>query len=319
VQQFTTLPACTQTLSAGANVKTAVETAPAGAVICLSPGTYTSPGTSNVAAIGSTNGTASAPVTLTSSNPAAPATLKGRFTTLNAAKYLTVSHLRFVWDPVAENDTIALTGQNITLSRNDISGSSDTICVNTLGWNGVNATSITVDRNLIHHCGDTSNADDRIHAQGVYAGPGTVQLRVTNNWCYRVAARCYMESGGTGDQWTHNTADFENWGYLFGESHPTNDVMSSNVSGPDHYRYNNTVGTYDYGGDLAFFTPMGTSGDSFTNNCWQGVQNGSSSGTTVSGNTVQTVQFTNAAADDYHLTSTSPCQGYGPTGSTPGP
>jgi hypothetical protein len=61
------------------------------------------------------------------------------------------------------------------------------------------------------------------------------------------------------------------------------------------------------------------SGNSFTGNCWQGVQNGTSTSVNVSGNTTQTVQFVDAVHGDFHLTGNSPCQGYGPTGSTPGP
>src|SRR5439155_15014440 len=65
-QQFTTLPSCTQTLSPGADVGSAVENAPQGAVICLSPGTYTSPGTNgSFGSIASPSATVAAPVTLT--------------------------------------------------------------------------------------------------------------------------------------------------------------------------------------------------------------------------------------------------------------
>jgi hypothetical protein len=318
--EFTTLPNCTTTLSPGANIATAVQNAAAGAVVCLNAGTYnTSP------TIASTNGTSSSPVTLTSANPANPATINGRFVTNGTAKWLVISHLKFTWSS-GTDDTIALTGDNITLTRNDVSGSDGTICITTTAWNGANATNIKIDHNKIHNCGDINdpnpdiNAGDRAHAQGVYTNPGTSNLRVTNNWCWHVAARCYQERAGANDVWSHNVADYDNWGYHFGDLSPHDNSMTWNISGTHEYHYQSS-GFY-YGGDLSVFG--GGTNETFSNNCWQGEINPSPlpSNVTASNNVTGQPDFKDPVNGDFRLNLNSPCGtgGYGlPTGNTPGP
>ena len=318
-QQFTTLPACTQTLSPGADVATTVSNAAAGAVICLSPGTYAVSGSP---AIVSANGTAAAPVTLTSANPQNPATINGRFVTRTPTQYLTISHLKFTWNSASET-TMVLGGTHVTLSRNDISGGGETICLSPSDSTGTYPlTFSTIDRNRIHDCGNPNDPNpvigdgDRGHAQGIYTNPNASNLTISNNWCYRVAARCYQERFGTNDTWTRNVADFENWAYHFGDGDPANNSMTYNISGPDHYRYADT-GFY-HGGDLSVFG--GGTNETFSNNCWQGVTNGPLGNVTMSGNVIGTAQFVDAANGNFHLTYNSPCQGYGPQGlGSPGP
>jgi hypothetical protein len=312
-------PDCGQTLSPGDDVADAVESAAAGSVVCLSPGTYTSPGTNNsFPSIDSGNGTAAAPVILTSEDPSDPALLSGRLWTRSTVSHLEISHLKFTWNAPDEN-TILLTGSRVILEHNDISGAGETICVAT---GNATTTDAVIDRNKIHDCGDPDDSSDRIHAQGVYTNPGTSNLRVSNNWCYRVAARCYQERYGQNDVWIRNVADYENWGFIFGDGNPapSGNSMTLNISGPHHYEYASSG--YGKGGDLVEDLVYGGSGNTFTNNCWGGVayrNHPSSSSLTISNNTVATPQFVDAANGDFRQTANSPCQGFGPTGSLPGP
>jgi hypothetical protein len=323
-QEFTTLPNCTQTLAVGANITTALQSAAAGAVICLSPGTHAVSGSP---AIVSANGTAAAPVTLTSADPQNPATIHGRFVTHTPTKYLTIRHLRFTWNSSLAQTAMVLAGTNVTLLHNDISGGGETICLNTSNSDGSHAlTSSTIDHNRIHDCGNPNDpnpdigAGDRGHAQGVYTNPGSTDLTISNNWCYRVAARCYQERFGVDNEWHHNLADYENWGYHFGDGNPAantprNNSMTWNISGPHHYRY--TSSGFYHGGDLSVFG--GGTNETFSNNCWQGETNGPLGNVTMSGNVVATPQFVDAPNGDFHLKMDSPCADYGPRGSTPGP
>jgi hypothetical protein len=307
---------CTQTLSPGANVGTALTGAAAGSVICLNTGTYASP------SIGTSNGTAAAHVTLTSATPSSPATLDGRFTLLGTASYIDVTHLKFTFSGTTD-DTINVAAPNNTFAYDDVSGNSTTICINPTSWNGAVPNNTVIDHNTIHDCGDPANTDDQIHAQGVYVYDGS-NVTVSNNWCWNVAARCYQVRGGTGGSWTNNVSDNANYGFMFGDNTPTNITASNNIIGPDiapTYRYSSTPGTYGYGGALTVYMINGGTGDSFTQNCISS-QNSqiydSSPGLTVSNNTVANVQFVNAAAHDYTVAAGSPCQGFGAQG-RPGP
>jgi hypothetical protein len=309
-------PTCTTTLSPGANVGTALTSAAAGSKICLNAGTYTSP------SIGSSNGTAAAHVTLTSTTPSSPATLNGRLALLGTASYLDINHLKFTFSG-ATDDTIVISAPNNTLAYNDVSGGSTTICINPTSYNGAVPNNTVIDHNLIHDCGDPANVDDRIHAQGVYIYDGS-NSTVTNNWCWNVAARCYQVRGGTGGSWRNNVSDNANYGWMFGDNTPVNNTASNNIVGPDiapTYRYGNTPGTYDYGGALTVYMINGGTGNAFTQNCISS-QNSqiydSSPGLSVTNNTVANVQFVNAAAHNYTVAAGSPCQGYGAQG-TPGP
>lgn len=315
-KQPTAPPTCTQTLSPGANVGTALTGAAAGSVICLNAGTYTSP------SISTSHGTSSAHVTLTSTNAASPATLSGRFVVGGTASYIDINHLKFTWSG-ATDDTVVFNAPNDTFTYNDVSGNTATICINPTAWNGAVPDNLVIDHNKIHDCGDPTNADDQIHAQGVYVSDGS-NVQVTNNWCWNVAARCYQIRGGTGGSWSNNVSDDANYGFLFGDFAPTNISASNNIVGPDiapTYRYSNTPGTYAYGGALDVNMTGGGTGDSFSSNCISSSNSqiyGSSSGLTVSNNTVANVQFVDAANHNYAVASGSPCQGFGASG-TPGP
>jgi hypothetical protein len=309
-------PSCTQTLSAGADVGAALTGAAAGSRICLNAGTYTSP------SIGTSHGTAAAHVTLTSTNPATPATLNGRLAVLGTASYIDFNHLKFTFSGTVD-DTVTFAAPNDTFTYNDVSGGTTTICINPSAWNGAVPNNLVIDHNKVHDCGDPTNADDQIHAQGVYVSDGA-NVTVTNNWCWNVAARCYQIRGGTGGQWNNNVSDDANYGFIFGDLAPTNISASNNIVGPDiapTYRYSSTPGVYAYGGALDVFMTGGGTGDSFSSNCISSQNSqiyGSSSGLTVSNNTVANVQFVDAANHNYAVAAGSPCQGFGAQG-TPGP
>jgi hypothetical protein len=312
----TTPPTCTQTLSPGADVGAALTGAAAGSKICLNSGTYTSP------SIGTSHGTSTQHVTLTSTSNSTPATLNGRLAVLGTASYIDFTHLKFTFSGTTD-DTVTFAAPNDTFTYNDVSGGNTTICIAPNSWNGAFPDNTVIDHNLVHDCGDPTDASDQIHAQGVYVSDGS-NINVTNNWCWNVAARCYQIRGGTGGSWKNNVSDNANYGFIFGDLTPTNISATNNIVGPDiapTYRYNNTPGLYAYGGALDVFMTGGGTGDSFTLNCISSQNSqiyGSDPGLTVANNTVANVQFVNAAAHNYTVAAGSPCQGFGAQG-TPGP
>lgn len=314
IARAATNPHCTQTLSVGADVGSSVTNAPAGAVICLNPGTY-----NESPSITSDHGVAGNPVTLTSTDPTNPATLNGRFVTYGSSSYLNINQLKFTWSS-GISDTMALATDHMSLTNNDISGSSGTICLDLVPYGGGQFTNSLVDHNLIHACGNPASSSDRIHGQGIYTTNGTDNNVISNNWCYNVAARCYQIRGGSNNVWHNNTADDANWGVLYGDLSPTNNDVYDNIIGPDVKVYGSG---YAAGGMLVFGSPSNGSGNVFRNNCMaSSVINGSSAAAAVFGNTVTDVQFVDAANHNYNLSSSpsnDACRAYQVQNGNPGP
>jgi putative hemolysin len=291
------IASCSSTLSPGANVEAAVNSASAGATICLSAGTYTSPTWREH------GGVQGNPVTLRSKEPQNPALLSGRFVTSGTASWITIRDLKFIWSTAGNSnsldDAVVLGTPHITFVHNDVSGAGGHICVNGVEYNGHRVESSLIDHNTIHNC-----QGDELHEQGIYmlGGPGNV---ISSNWVWAVAARCYQIRGEKGGRWEHNVCAESREGLIFGDLTPSANIVEHNIVATVK---DNSAYTYGSVG----------SGNVFANNCISKAF-GNNSGVTVTGNTVAQAVFVNAAAHDYTLTAASPCQGAGVLGEKPGP
>jgi hypothetical protein len=293
---------CTLVLSPGASVGTAVNGSKPGDVICLRPGTYTSPTWREH------GGTADGSVTLTSLDPTNPALLTGRFVTSGSASWLVIRDLRFVWS--TQGNSSALPGAVVlgtpheSFVHNDVSGASTTICLNGVEYGGSKVEYSLIDHNLIHDCGNEAHSDSRLHSQGIYmaAGPGDT---ISNNWVWRVAARCYQVRGEKGtttspSRWLNNVCAESREGFVFGDLTPTYNVVQGNIVA-------SVVGNsaYTYGS-------VGV-GNTFKGNCIS-KPFGNNAGVTLANNTVTTVAFVDAAHHNYELTAATKS---GPCGRAP--
>jgi hypothetical protein len=295
---------CTTTLSAGANLSTALNGASAGSVICLSPGTY----------VGTTwrthGGTEGSPVTLTSKEPSNPALIEGRFVTDGSASWVNITNLRFAHASSSEADTVVLGTPHENFTHNDVSGK-ETICLTGVSYGGSKIEDSHIEYNLVHNCGMEGGtaipSSCTVTCQGIYmlGGPGDV---IANNWCWETAARCYQIRGETDGIWRNNVAADTTQGFIFGDMTPTGNQVEANIVGVTKEQ-----SAYTYGS-------VG-SGNTFANNC-VGKSFTENDGVSLSSNTVVAVQFVNEAAHDYELSSASvngPCRAYGVQGGRPGP
>jgi len=296
---------CTKTLSPGADIASAESTASAGAVICLNPGTYSG------FTLRQSNGTAAAPITITSATTTNPALISGRTVTEGTASYLTISHLKFQYTAGSDPDTVVLGTPHVNFVHNDVSGADQTICINGVSYNGSTVSYNLIEHNTVHDCKPTAGGIAN-QIQGIYmlGGPGDV---ISNNWCWAVSARCYQVRGEQGGSWHNNVADQAGQGWIFGD-----------VGAAHNNVYNNIVGTMlgnDANGPYSAFefNSSGT-GNSFHDNCVSIAPVLSS--VAQSNNTIVKVQFVDAANHNYNLTTASindPCRSYAVQGGNPGP
>jgi hypothetical protein len=297
---------CTQTLSPGANIASAESSASAGAVICLSPGTY------SAVTFNSSKGTAAAPITLTSADTAHPALIVGRTVTDGSASYLTISHLRFLYTAGNDADAVVLGTPHVNFVYNDVSGADQTICLNGVSYGGSTVSYSLIDHNTIHNCGLVSKTSGSNTTQGIYmlGGPGDV---ISNNWCWATAARCYQVRGEQGGSWHNNVSDNSGQGWIFGDVGAANNNVYNNIVG-------SLVGNGSNGGYSAFEFNSSGKGNSFHDNCVSVAPQLHTVAT--SNNTVVSVQFVDAGNHNYNLTSAAvndPCRGYAVQGGNPGP
>ncbi|MHB8233240.1 MAG: hypothetical protein ACYDHT_01155, partial [Solirubrobacteraceae bacterium] len=117
---------------------------------------------------GDSHGAEGAPVTITSTNPAVPATINTRIVTEAGADWLTFTHLTMVSDALSSNEdpSPTINSTHTTWTYDDISGSDLNICVlpsQPSPWGAAEYTLIEHDR--IHDCGRPVNKAE-VEAQG---------------------------------------------------------------------------------------------------------------------------------------------------------
>ncbi|HEY0417357.1 MAG TPA: right-handed parallel beta-helix repeat-containing protein [Gaiellaceae bacterium] len=296
-----------------ATVTKLVTTLTPGETGCLNPGTY----------VGDVSiyhgGQSGAPIGLTSTDPASPATIKGRLVTFGGADWVTFSQL--VLDGVNATGLPSPTvgSQHVTFSHVDVTNEHTAICfdlINSSQWGVSNY--VTIDASRIHDCGrlpfGSTNNDHGIYAAGFNA-------TITNNYIYDNTDRGVQLRGSQGAVVQHNVIDGNGEGVIFGDLSASNNDVSYNVVSNSVVRSN----AESWWGS----TPVGT-GNSFHDNCvWASNSNAyynsnggislTGGGFAASANKIASPAFVNAAAANFSLGSASGCAGYGlQAGVTPG-
>jgi hypothetical protein len=234
---------CNETLSPSSNLSKAISSAPAGSVICLSPGSYTS-----VIDVESDNGTSGHPVTITSANYNSEAVIDNQMGILTPASWLTFTKLDFNWSmpmpwdclnsggdgipneiistPYSSGQcqagtpnsddfpSISISGANNTISYDTITNNNTDICINVVDSGGnPTAQSNVIDHDTIYNCGPlvsgyfaTYNQDPGWHDHGIY-DYGT-DTQITNNYIYGNSRNGILEDpSGSGATIEHNIID----------------------------------------------------------------------------------------------------------------
>lgn len=270
----------------------------AGQTGCLAAGQVFVETLGNVTASGS----AGAPITITSSDPARPATIKGRIVTKPGADYLTFSYLVLNGANATGAPSPTVGSSFTTFSNVEVTNDNTGICFNLINdptWG--TARSTVIDSSRIHNCGrlPATNFDHGIYISGTDA-------LITNNWIYDNADRGVQLRGAQRAIVRNNIIDGNGEGVIFGDMGAAGNEVAYNVISNSKIRWN--VESYWGSG------PVGT-GNIVRDNCvWNGASGNIQppSGFTATANLIVDPGFVNRAAKDFALVSTSPCAAMGP-------
>jgi len=273
---------------------------------------------------GDSMGEAHKPITITSTNPANPATIYGRVVTESGADWLTFTGLKFRW-----NETLGLGIPQITVgsdhtswTHDDVGNFNTTICFNTVITSLYGTAHYTlIDHDRIHDCGGpvgyTSALSNGYHSHGVYATG--YHTTITNNYIYHESGRGVQLRGSHYGVVEHNIIDDNGAGIVIGDSGASNNEIAYNIITSSTASINgccNVLGVYSWWGQES-----GGSGNSVHNNCLYANEEGNidtnGGGFSTFENKTANPQYVDAAARNYTLQPTSPCLGYGPDTAQP--
>jgi parallel beta-helix repeat protein len=303
-------------------VKALIQDLEAGQTGCLTSG-QTFSGSLTLSG-GDSMGKAHKPITITSTNPANPATIYGRVVTESGADWLTFTGLEFRW-----NETVGIGLPQITVGSDhtawtydDVGNFNTTICFNTIMSSLYGTAHYTlIDHDRIHDCGGpvgyTSALSNGYHSHGVYAtGYDTT---ITNNYIYHESGRGVQLRGSHSGVVEHNIIDDNGAGIVIGDLGASNNEIAYNIitsSSTSINRCCNVLGVYSWWGPES-----GGSGNTFHNNCLYANEEGnidtSGGGFATFENRIANPQYVDATGRDYALQPTSPCLGYGPDTAQP--
>jgi hypothetical protein len=286
----------------------------AGQTGCLASGAYEGFTTR----AGDSHGGPGAPLTITSTNLQAPATISGRVVTMPGADYLTFSHLHFT-DAGTDGPSVTIGSAHTTWTDDDVTAP-QTICFETTGggaWGPAEDTLIERDR--VHNCGRPFQcAEDSVPCNlpptnGYFIhGLYDMGIRTTarNSYFYENGSKGVLLRGGSGAVIEHNVIDGNGSGVLFGDLAPTGDTVRWNI-------ITNSRGVCG-GCNLYFgiwtFGSLGAGNSAVNNDIFGNVSGniGSQSGLTLAENIEVDPKFVDPAQHDYTLKPDSPVLGYGP-------
>lgn len=281
---------------------------------CLARGTYEGFTTRS----GESHGSAGAPVTITSTDPQAPATISGRVVTTPGADYLTFTHLNFT-DSGVIFPSVTIGSAHTTWTDDDVTAPR-TICFETTGSGQYGPGQDTlIERVRVHNCGQPFKCDsdkkpcneppnDGYFIHGLY--DLGVRTTVRNSYFYEISSKGILLRGSKGSVIEHNVIDGNGSGVIFGDLTPENDTVRWNIitnSGGV------CKGCLEYFG-IWTFGSVGP-GNAAVNNDVFGNDSGNLgplSGLKVAENIEVDPKFVNAAKHDYTLELDSPALGYGP-------
>jgi hypothetical protein len=323
----------------------------AGQVGCLQSGETFDSG-ENVGLIpAEMHGEAGMPVTITSTDPAEPATITHNLTLAYGVNYVVITHVDFNWSmpkpwecwnargegvsneiisapgkctagAASSEDAvqIGVDGKDDSLTYDDITSNDTNICIilggDGRGWPEGNV----IENDRIHNCGppveSTSSGFPIANEEWGWHAHGVYDSAhgtiIKNNYIYDNSRDGVLfHGGGEGAVVEHNILDHNGAGVWFGEN--TNNRAAWNII------TNSTSGrdVVDYG----IGSYEAGVGNVATNNCLDGNESGEiepHGGFTASDNkTGANPLYANAAQHEYTLQADSPCLGYGPNSAQP--
>jgi hypothetical protein len=286
----------------------------AGQTGCLASGTYSGFGTY----AGESHGRQGAPVTITSTNPNAPATIAGRVTTFPGADWLTFSHLTLT-DSEVKFPSVSIGSAHTSWLFDDVSAP-HTICFEPVeaGPYGPGEDTL-IEHDRVHNCGQpfTCNVDsppcneppnDGYFIHGVY--DLGINTTIRNSYFYASSSEGILLRGGGGAVVEHNVVDENGSGVIFGDLAPKNDTFAWNI-------VTNSSGVcgrcLEYYG-IWTFGELGPGNVARDNDVFGNVSGnfGPMGKVKVEDNIEVDPQYVNAAKHDYTLQLDSPALGYGP-------
>jgi hypothetical protein len=289
---------------------------------------------------GDSHGAEGAPVTITSTNPAAPATIDTRVTTTSGADWLTFTHLILKSDVLSstEDPSPTIASRHTSWTYDDISGSDTNICILPSQPTQYGAAEYTlVEHDRVHDCGHPVTAaelaaqgedgnlyEGRLngwHAHGVY--DEGLHTTIKNSYFYDNSGKGILLRGGSYAVVEHNVVDHNGSGVLFGDDGPNHDVVAWNIVSNSTSPCGRETGWCDDFGVWSFCQES-CGANSFVNNDVFGNQNGNiappydlCSCIEVRNNIELDPLYVNAAAHEYTLQARSPAVGYGPDTAQP--
>jgi hypothetical protein len=289
---------------------------------------------------GDSHGAEGAPVTITSTDPADPATINTRVTTTRGADWLTFTHLILQSDVLSqtEDPSPTINSRHTSWTYDDISGGDTNICVLPSQPTSYGAAEYTlIEHDRIHDCGRPVTAAEQAaqgesgnlyegrlngwHAHGVY--DEGLHTTIRNSYFYDNSSKGILLRGGSYAVVEHNIVDHNGSGVLFGDNGPNHDVVAWNLITNSTSPCGKETGWCDDFG-VWTFCEESCSADSFVNNDVFGNQNGNlapsydlCSCIEVRDNVEIDPLYVNAAAHEYTLQPGSSAIGYGPDTAQP--
>lgn len=299
IHSFASTPACTTTISPGADVVASYGSLTAGQTLCLHGGAYTAfeVRTNN-------NGTAASPITIMSS-PGERATITVNDIYLAGGQtYHNFYNLNIVLSATTtQNVMIQDFSDNSFWEGNDISGINKKTCIE-LGYGASVAHNTTIKDNRIHDCGNPADGNQD-HA--IYISE-SIGATITENVFWKTAAfAIHFYPNAKNTTVTHNVIDSSGYGaVIFASDQTATGLKSDNNT----VAYNMITNGSRYG-MTTYWGPAGIgTGNSAHDNCNYGNASDTDGLPDVSliNNTSATAQpYTNGAAHDYSLVSGSSC------------